>query len=98
MWHLYVLRTSEDRLYTGIAKDVTRRLAEHEGGLGKGAKALRSRGPFTLEYTVPLGDRSLALKAEYALKQLSRSAKESLVEQSPDREGLLERLGLVGLD
>jgi predicted GIY-YIG superfamily endonuclease len=29
MWHLYLVRTAGGRLYTGIATDVDRRLAEH---------------------------------------------------------------------
>ena len=45
VWHLYLVRTREGDLYTGIAKDVERRIAEHERPGARGAKYLRGRGP-----------------------------------------------------
>jgi predicted GIY-YIG superfamily endonuclease len=31
-WHVYIVRCSDDTLYTGIAKDVEKRIAEHNSG------------------------------------------------------------------
>lgn len=80
-WHLYILRTAADRLYTGVTTDVARRLAQHRAG--KGAKALRGKGELTLVYHREVGDHSAALKLEYRVKQLSREQKERLVRDQP---------------
>ncbi len=92
-WHLYVLRTRDGALYTGIAKDVARRHTQHAAG--RGAKSLRAKGPFTLVYQTPLGNRSRALRAEFALKQLSKADKETLVLAQLDAQTLCHRLGLA---
>lgn len=77
LWHLYLLRTRSGALYTGITTDVVRRLEQHSAG--KGAKALRGKGPLTLSFHAPIGDRVMALKAERRIKQLSKPVKEQLV-------------------
>lgn len=76
-WSLYLVRCGDGALYTGIATDVERRLAEHAAG--KGAKYLRGRGPLSLAFERSVGDRGAALRMEYAIKQLSRERKEALV-------------------
>ncbi|TYL42281.1 GIY-YIG nuclease family protein [Dickeya chrysanthemi] len=81
IWFLYLLRTGSGLLYTGITTDVTRRLAQHQSG--KGARALRGKGPLTLVYHCVAGDRSTALKWEYRVKQLSKMQKERLVQHQP---------------
>jgi len=93
-WHLYLLRTRDGNLYTGIAKNVERRIAEHEAGSGRGAKCLRGKGPLRLVYRRPVGSLALALRAERRLKQLDKGEKERLVASNPDTRELLERLGL----
>jgi predicted GIY-YIG superfamily endonuclease len=40
-WFLYLIRTADNRLYTGITTDVPRRFRQHQAG--KGAKALRGK-------------------------------------------------------
>lgn len=80
-WYLYLIQTASGTLYTGITTDVTRRLAEHCSG--RGAKALRGRGPLTLVFQSPAGDRSNALRLEYRVKQLSRVKKLAIVRQQP---------------
>ncbi len=78
VFSLYILRCADDSLYTGIAADVDKRLAEHESG-SRGAKYLRGRQPFKLEYAREVGDRALASRLEYRVKQLSRVQKEALI-------------------
>lgn len=75
---LYILRCADDSLYTGIASDVTRRLAEHETG-GRGAKYLRGKQPLRLEFSSEVGDRATASRLEYRVKRLSREQKEALI-------------------
>lgn len=96
-WHLYLVRTRQGSLYTGIATDVTRRMSEHEQS--RGAKYLRSRGPLELAYQTRIGDRSLALRAEHCMKKLTKEQKEEIVTNTPAGGALLELLGLSeGLD
>lgn len=54
-----------NRLYTGISTDVQRRLAEHQSG--KGARALRGRGPLQLVWQQSVGEQSLALRLNTGL-------------------------------
>ena len=72
-----MLRCADGSFYTGITIDVSRRISEHEQGK-RGAKYLRGRGPFELVYQRVVGDRSVAARIEYCVKQLSRSEKENL--------------------
>lgn len=92
-WSLYLVRTRAGALYTGVAVDVARRLAEHGGA--RGAKALRSRGPLALVYQVPIGERGLAQAVEARVKRLPRQRKEAIVACGPDRDALLAALGLA---
>ncbi len=93
-WHIYFVRTRHGSLYTGIATDVARRLAEHEQANGRGAKYLRSKGPLELAYQTKIGDRSLALKVERCVKKLKKDQKERIVTTIPAGEELLKLLGL----
>lgn len=82
-WSLYLVRTAGGALYTGISNDVDRRFEQHVNG--RGAKALRGKGPFELVYRVALGDRAAAQRVEYALKQLTKAEKETVVAAQPKR-------------
>ncbi len=77
-YSLYILRCADGSLYTGIALDVDRRVREHEQGV-RGAKYLRGRSPLHLEFSVSLGDRSVAQQVEYQVKRLPREGKEQLI-------------------
>ena len=76
-WSVYLVRCGDGALYTGIATDVGRRLAEHSAG--RGAKFLRGRGPLSLVFERGVADHGTALRMEYAVKQLSRQRKEALI-------------------
>jgi putative endonuclease len=87
-WHVYFVRCRDGALYTGIATDVSRRLAEHEQGAGKGAKYLRGRGPLLLVLNKAVGRRGLALRVEARIKRLPKARKEELV----GRDALFRRM------
>ena len=76
-WSLYMLRDGSGRLYTGISTDVARRLSEHQAG--KGARALRGRGPLQLVWQQHVGGHGDALRLEYRLKQWPKARKEALI-------------------
>jgi len=77
VWSLYVLRCGDGSLYTGIAVDVALRLEAHTAG--RGARYTRGRGPLTLAAKTRCRDRSAALRAEHAFKQLTRAEKDSVL-------------------
>lgn len=89
-WYLYLIRTADNTLYTGITTDVARRYQQHQ--CGKGAKALRGKGELTLAFSAPVGDRSLALRAEYRVKRLTKRQKERLVAEGEGFAALLHDL------
>ena len=79
-WYVYILRCADSSLYTGVTTDPERRLREHNGVLkGKGAKYTRTRRPVTLATAIPLPSKVAVYQAEYAIKRLSRTEKESVV-------------------
>lgn len=77
-YFVYIAQCSDNSLYTGIATDVKRRIAEHNSS-DKAAKYTRARQPITLVYVEKCTSKSDALKREYAIKKLPRSAKLALL-------------------
>jgi len=80
-WSVYIVRCSDGALYTGIATDVNRRIAEHAQNKGKGAKYLRGKGPLRLVFVRAIGSKDLALRVESQIKNLPKVQKEELIEQ-----------------
>lgn len=78
-WTIYIVRCSDDTLYTGIARDAVRRVGEHNAGKALAANYTRGRRPVVLVYQETAETRSEALKREYAIKQLTRQEKEILI-------------------
>jgi len=80
-WVVYILRCSDNSLYTGCTDNVARRLTAHQGG--KGAKYTRSRLPVMLVYKEEQPDKSAALRREAAIKRLTREQKLALISGIP---------------
>lgn len=76
-----MLCCADDSLYTGVAKDVAKRLEEHNHS-PKGAKYTRVRRPVEVAYIEAALDRSAAMKREIAIKSLSRLQKQQLIADS----------------
>ncbi len=74
-----MIQTRSGKLYTGITTCLERRYREH--CLGKGAKFFYSDPPQKMVYHAPFPCRSSASKEEYRIKQLTRSAKLTLIRQ-----------------
>jgi len=74
---VYILRCADGTLYTGVAKDVARRLAEHS--VGRGSRFTRTRLPVSLAWYRRVRSWRLALQEEYRIKQLPRRTKLALV-------------------
>ena len=73
VWWLYLLACADGRTYAGIALDVAARFRLHAAG--KASKFTRANKPLRVLGAQPFASRSLALQAEYALKQLKKPAK-----------------------
>jgi putative endonuclease len=63
--------------YTGITKDLKRRVIEHNSG--NGCKFTKYRAPVKLMHSEEAANRSLALKREAAIKHLPRKNKLALI-------------------
>lgn len=78
-YFIYILECNDGSLYTGITKDIAKRLDEHNTK-DKGAKYTKARRPVKLIYKESSDNRSTASKREYEIKKLSRLKKLELVE------------------
>ena len=76
-WTVYIVECSDGSLYTGVAKELEKRIAQHNAG--KGAKYTRTRLPVKVVYSEQATNRSQAQQREYAIKQLKRSQKQALI-------------------
>ena len=81
-WFVYMMRCSDNTLYSGVTTDLGRRVEEHNGNSAgkadKGAKYTKARRPVALVYKKRCKDRSAAGKAEAALRKLTKAEKEKL--------------------
>lgn len=86
MYYVYLLRCGDGSLYTGITTDPERRLAEHQGQGGRGAKYTAARRAIRMEAVWTAADRSAASRLERCIKRLAKREKEALITgQLPER-------------
>lgn len=78
-WCVYLLRCADDSLYTGVTRNLSRRLRQHNGELVGGSRYTRSRRPVALAWSTPVDSRAEAQRLEASIKALSRDAKWALV-------------------
>ena len=79
-WFVYVLRCRDNSLYTGVCTNWKRRLREHNGEVIGGARYTRCRRPVQIAYVEKQADRSTACQREAAIKKMSRSQKDQLIQ------------------
>lgn len=79
-WHVYIVKCSDGTFYTGVAKDLARRLVEHNSSK-LGSKYTRARRPVELVFSEERASRSDACKREVAIKNLTRTQKIGLINQ-----------------
>ena len=77
-WTVYILRCADDTLYTGVARDLEKRLRQHNGELAGGPRYTQGRRPVALLWSEPATDRSSAQQREAAIKRLPRPQKLAL--------------------
>ena len=76
-WFIYIIRCKDDLLYTGITKDLKRRMREHNSG--NGCRFTKYRTPVMLLHSEKAKTRSGALKREVQIKRLPRLKKLELI-------------------
>jgi len=74
---VYILRCADDTFYIGTARDIAKRLGQHNAR--KGAKYTKPRLPVRVVYQEGPLSLTRALRREYQLKQLSRQKKQALI-------------------
>lgn len=79
LYYTYIIECNDGTYYVGKTKNLEKRIKEHNGILPKGAKYTLSRRPVTLRYYEEFQTSSLALKREFALKQLTHLQKKNLI-------------------
>jgi len=87
--YVYIVRCSDDTLYTGWTNHPLQRIEAHSSG--KGAKYTKGRGPVTLVYLEELEDKSSGLIREAKIKKLTKEKKHQLIEEYAERTKELER-------
>ncbi|RGI76862.1 GIY-YIG nuclease family protein [Anaerobutyricum hallii] len=75
--YTYIVKCSDETLYTGWTNNLKKRLEAHNSG--KGAKYTKNRRPVELMYFEEYDTKQEAMKREYAIKQLSRQKKLALI-------------------
>jgi predicted GIY-YIG superfamily endonuclease len=81
---IYILRCGDGSLYTGIAKDLERRLAQHRAG--RASRYTRSHLPVALVWRREVRSWGLALREERRIKSMRKQEKEALLSEVPPSE------------
>lgn len=92
-YYIYIIRCSDNSLYTGITTDIDRRMMEHKTKSKLGAKYTKNHDFLRLEIYFETTDRSLASKLEYHIKRLSKKEKEEII-TSKDLSILKDKLDI----
>ncbi len=87
-WFVYIVRCADNSLYTGITKNIVRRIDEHNNNNRSASAYTRARRPVVLVHQESFLTRSQATKREYQIKLLSRKEKDELlsieIDMTPD--------------
>ncbi|MGX0554128.1 GIY-YIG nuclease family protein [Staphylococcus hominis] len=76
---VYIVRCSDNSLYTGYTNNIEARINKHNAG--KGAKYTKIRRPVMLVYQEMYETKSEALRREYEIKTFTRQRKLKLIEE-----------------
>lgn len=80
MYYTYILRCSDNSLYTGMTNNLEKRIEEHKLKNKNGAKYTKSHDVIKLEVAWKSKEKSLACKLEYYIKSLTKKQKENLIQ------------------
>lgn len=93
-WYVYIIENRLSQLYTGITNNPLRRMRQHSGEIKGGAKALKGKAPLYFRWVGAVSDKAAAMRAEYRIKQMNRTAKMAIISGTVnDLEGVTPCLG-----
>ncbi len=78
-YYVYIIKSADGDLYTGVTKDLNERLRRHN--TGRGCKYTKNKIPFRLVYYEERFDFKAALERERQIKSYSRYKKNLLIER-----------------
>lgn len=73
--YFYVLECADQTFYAGYTTDPMRRLQQHNNGTGAKYTRLVKRQPMQMIHLEKFSEKSPAMQAEYAFKQLTKQQK-----------------------
>ena len=79
-WYVYLIVCKGGAIYTGIARDVAARFAQHSAGTG--ARYTRANPPLTLLAKFACPNQSVASRMEAAIKKMNAADKKKLAGKS----------------
>jgi putative endonuclease len=82
MYYFYMLRCSDNSLYSGITNNLDRRLKEHNSSTSRSAKYTRAKQPVKLVYTEEFPTIQQAMAREREIKKWPKAKKEALINTS----------------
>lgn len=91
-FYTYILRCTDNSLYTGITNDVERRMQEHFNQTKECAKYTKNHKAQKLEAVWKSNTKSLASKLEFHIKKLTKQEKENLILTNVYSELLLSKI------
>lgn len=94
MYYIYMLRCMDNSIYTGITKDVEKRMQEHFSKDEKCAKYTKTHTPRKLECLWKTETRKSASKLEYYIKTLTKAQKEKLIKNHKLEEVLQNKIDI----
>lgn len=80
--YFYVLWCQDETLYGGYARNLSKRLAQHQAGRGAKYTRVKKRRPLHLLYAEEWSSKQEAMSQEYWFKSLSRLKKEAYLRKS----------------
>ena len=81
MNYIYILRCEDNSLYTGVTKDLYRRMDAHYYGKKEGAKYTKSHRPKEIAMVWTTEQWSDACRLEAFIKTLSKGKKEEIIQK-----------------
>ncbi len=93
MYYIYMLRCTDNSIYTGITTNVEHRMKEHFSKKNC-AKYTRSHTAEKLECVWETKDKVLASKLEYQIKKLTKPQKEKLIRENNLEEMFLDKINI----
>ena len=90
-WFVYLIECRDGTLYTGVARDVERRIGEHNAG--RGARYTRGRAPVQVVASSAAMEKRAAYRLEWSVKRLPRAGKAAAVRGAPLRARRRRRRG-----